>query len=77
MDFNRTRDRLGYHKTMPRALKNLDINLGLAVIPVQLLIATSSGGCPRSNQPAGVAPRSLLAASVTYTKEPCPHDGLF
>ena len=42
MDFNRTRDHLGYHKTMPRALKNLDITLGLAVIPVQLFTATSS-----------------------------------
>ena len=29
---------------MPRALKNLDITLGLAVIPVQLLTATSSQG---------------------------------
>jgi DNA end-binding protein Ku len=27
---------------MPRALKNLDITLGLAVIPVQLFTATSS-----------------------------------
>jgi non-homologous end joining protein Ku len=30
--------------TMPRALKNLDISLGLAVIPVQLFTATSSKG---------------------------------
>ena len=29
---------------MPRALKNLDISLGLAVIPVQLFTATSSQG---------------------------------
>jgi len=29
---------------MPRALKNLDITLGLAVIPVQLFTATSSQG---------------------------------
>src|SRR5262245_2616332 len=29
---------------MPRALKNLDISLGLAVIPVQLFTATSSAG---------------------------------
>jgi DNA end-binding protein Ku len=29
---------------MPRAIKNLDITLGLAVIPVQLFIATSSKG---------------------------------
>jgi non-homologous end joining protein Ku len=29
---------------MPRALKNLDITLGLAVIPVQLLTATRSQG---------------------------------
>jgi DNA end-binding protein Ku len=29
---------------MPRALKNLDITLGLAVIPVQLFTATSSKG---------------------------------
>ena len=29
---------------MPRALKNLDISLGLAVIPVQLFTATSSKG---------------------------------
>jgi hypothetical protein len=32
--------------TMPRALKNLDITLGLAVIPVQLFTATSSQGKP-------------------------------
>ena len=44
MDFNRTRDPLGYPKTMPRALKNLDITLGLAVIPVQLFTATNSQG---------------------------------
>ena len=44
MGFNRTRDHLGYPKTMPRALKNLDITLGLAVIPVQLFTATSSQG---------------------------------
>jgi Ku protein len=31
-------------KTMPRALKNLDITLGLAVIPFQLFTATSSQG---------------------------------
>jgi hypothetical protein len=30
--------------TMPRALKNLDITLGLALIPVQLFTATSSQG---------------------------------
>ena len=29
---------------MPRALKNLDVTLGLAVIPVQLFTATSSQG---------------------------------
>ena len=29
---------------MPRALKNLEITLGLAVIPVQLFTATSSQG---------------------------------
>ena len=29
---------------MPRALKNLDITLGLAVIPVQLFTATNSQG---------------------------------
>jgi DNA end-binding protein Ku len=29
---------------MPRALKNLDISLGLAIIPVQLFTATSSQG---------------------------------
>jgi non-homologous end joining protein Ku len=29
---------------MPRALKNLDISLGLATIPVQLFTATSSQG---------------------------------
>src|SRR5215470_8326131 len=29
---------------MPRALKNLDISLGLAIIPVQLFTATSSKG---------------------------------
>jgi DNA end-binding protein Ku len=29
---------------MPRALKNLDISLGLVTIPVQLFIATSSQG---------------------------------
>jgi DNA end-binding protein Ku len=29
---------------MPRALKNLDISLGLAIIPVQLFTATSSHG---------------------------------
>jgi hypothetical protein len=29
---------------MPRALKNLDVSLGLAVIPVQLFTATSSQG---------------------------------
>jgi len=30
--------------TMPRAIKNLDISLGLATIPVQLFSATSSQG---------------------------------
>jgi len=30
--------------TMPRAIKNLDISLGLAIIPVQLFTATSSQG---------------------------------
>ena len=44
LDFNRTRDHLGYPKTMPRALKNRDITLGLAVIPVQLFTATSLQG---------------------------------
>ena len=32
------------HHAMPRALKNLDITLGLAVIPVQLFTATSAQG---------------------------------
>ena len=32
------------HNTMARAIKNLDISLGLAVIPVQLFTATSSQG---------------------------------
>jgi hypothetical protein len=31
-------------ETMPLALKNLDISLGLAVIPVQLFTATSGKG---------------------------------
>jgi DNA end-binding protein Ku len=43
IDPHLTRDHAGY-KTMPRALKNLDITLGLAVIPVQLFTATSSQG---------------------------------
>ena len=30
--------------TMPRAIKNLDISLGLATIPVQLFTATSAKG---------------------------------
>jgi hypothetical protein len=39
----RTATRLRVAKTlMPQALKNLDITLGLAVIPVQLFTATSS-----------------------------------
>jgi hypothetical protein len=33
-----------YIHTMPRALKNLDVSLGLAMIPVQLFTATSSQG---------------------------------
>jgi DNA end-binding protein Ku len=32
------------NNTMPRAIKNLDISLGLATIPVQLFTATSSQG---------------------------------
>jgi DNA end-binding protein Ku len=32
------------HNTMPRAIKNLDISLGLVTIPVQLFTATSSQG---------------------------------
>jgi hypothetical protein len=55
---------------MPRALKNLDITLGLAVIPVQLFTATSSQGVafrgkrrskdsrPRRTNTSGSSPRS-------------------
>jgi hypothetical protein len=38
--FHRTRDPSHREETMPRALKNLDITLGLAVIPAQLFTAT-------------------------------------
>jgi DNA end-binding protein Ku len=41
---DKTRDRFPSPNPMPRALKNLDISLGLATIPVQLFTATSSQG---------------------------------
>jgi DNA end-binding protein Ku len=42
MDYIHARPRVDL--TMPRAIKNLDISLGLATIPVQLFTATSSEG---------------------------------
>src|SRR2546422_9909323 len=54
---------------MPRAIKNLDLSLGLAVIPVQLFTATS---------PNGVAFHLLHAKCGTriQTRLECPEHGI-
>jgi hypothetical protein len=55
-------------ETMPLALKNLDISLGLAVIPVQLFTATSGEGVAFTCSTLDAAAGSRCAWSVPSTE---------